>query len=85
MSKNKMILQVFNGISDAIRYMQRVVHMQRDMRTPSITLQSHKDIARAVMEGNQQRARETMYMHCSGGLPILEAIVADENRRRNIF
>lgn len=84
MSKNKMILQVFNGISDAIRYMQQVVHMQRDMRTPSITLQSHKDIAEAVIAGDQQRARAAMFKHCSGGLPILEAIVADENRRRDI-
>lgn len=85
MSKNEMILQVYNGISDAVRYMQRVVHMQRDMRTPSITLQSHKDIAAAVMEGDQQRARETMLIHCSGGLPIIQAIVADESRRRGLF
>lgn len=85
MSKNEMILQVFNGISDAVRYMQRVVHMQRDMRTPSITLQSHKDIAIAVMEGDQQRARTTMLIHCSGGLPIIQAIVADESRLRDVL
>jgi DNA-binding FadR family transcriptional regulator len=61
--------------------MQRVVHLQRDMRTPSVTLQSHKDIANAVIDGDQQRARAAMLWHCSGGLPILQAIVADESRR----
>lgn len=84
LSGNKMILQVFNGISEAIRYMQKAVHMQRDMRIPNVTLQSHKDIAQAVIDKDPARARETMLIHCTGGIPIMAAIMADQSRRVDI-
>lgn len=84
LTRNAMLLQVFNGIEQAVRYMQRIVHSRREMRLPAYTLQIHKDIVVAIKSGNTARAREIMHIHCSGGLPILKAIIAEKAEQKEV-
>jgi GntR family transcriptional repressor for pyruvate dehydrogenase complex len=84
-SKNKLILQTFNGISEHVRYVQRVAHMQRDMRVPDYNLRLHLDIAEAIITGEPERTRSLMFEHFGYVLPFVAAITADKSRRGDIF
>jgi len=84
-SKNRLILQTFNGISEQVRYMQRVCHMQRDMRVPDYNLRLHLSIAEAIITGDSDRTRALMFEHFGYVLPFVAAITSDKSRRGDIF
>ncbi|CAH1651192.1 FadR/GntR family transcriptional regulator [Chelatococcus asaccharovorans] len=84
-SKNKLILQTFNGISEHVRYVQRVCHMQRDMRVPDYNMRLHEKIAEAIIAGDPGRTRTLMFEHFGYVLPFVAAIVNDKSRLSEIF
>src|SRR5690606_35085642 len=60
MSRNKLILQTLNGISEHIRYTQRIAHRQRDIWKSEEVLQVHHDLAQAVSAHDPDRTRKLM-------------------------
>jgi len=84
-SKNKMILQTFNGISEHVRYMQRVCHLQRDMRVPEHDIRLHEAIAGSIIARDANRTRRLMLNHFKWMLPFVAAILNDKSRSDEIF
>jgi GntR family transcriptional repressor for pyruvate dehydrogenase complex len=85
MSRNKLILQTFHGISEHVRYSQRISHRQRDIWKSEEVLQVHHDLALAVSGHDPVRTRQLMFDHFENMMPYAAAIIADKSRQADIF
>lgn len=85
MSRNKLILQTFNGISEHVRYSQRIAHRQRDIWKSEEVLQVHLDLAVAISNHDPARTRQLMFDHFESMMPYVAAIIADKSRQVDIF
>lgn len=85
MSRNKLILQTFHGISEHVRYSQRISHRQRDIWKSEEVLRVHHDIAMAVLNKDPESTRRLMFDHFENMMPYAKAIIADKSRQIDIF
>ena len=80
-SENRLIELLIEALADAIRFTQRLVGLQTDIRDPVASLARHQAIADAVCAHDVAGARRAMEVHFEATNRVVAAIGADAGRR----
>ena len=80
-SENRLLELLIEALADVIRFTQRLVGVQTDVRDPAASLARHVAIAAAVRAGDVPAARQAMEAHFEATRSVVLAIGADAARR----
>lgn len=83
-SENAIMLHTINGLSGVIRYTQRLLGVQTDLRDARKTLERHEKILQAVVERDSIAAGAAMRVHFDSFRPVLSMISSDRSRLARI-
>ena len=83
-SENAIMQHTIAGLSGVIRYTQRLLGVQTDLRNVRMTLKRHEDILVGVLDRDPQAAGAAMRVHFDALRPVLSMISADKSRLARI-
>jgi GntR family transcriptional repressor for pyruvate dehydrogenase complex len=83
-SGNAIMQNTMKGLSGIIRYTQRLLGVQTDLRNARHTLKRHEAILQAVMDGDSEAAGAAMRVHFEAPRSVVSAISADKSRLARI-
>src|SRR5690606_16463391 len=83
-SENAIMQHTIRGLSGVIRYTQRVLGVQTDLRDVRQTLKRHETILHAVQDRDPAAAGAAMRIHFDALTPVLSMINSDRSRLARI-
>jgi len=83
-SGNAIMQNTMKGLSGIIRYTQRLLGVQTDLRNARQTLKRHETILEAVLRGDPDAAGAAMRIHFEAPRSVVSAIGADKSRLARI-
>lgn len=83
-SENAIMIHTINGLSGVIRYTQRLLGVQTDLRDARETLKRHEAILQAVIDHDATAAGSAMRIHFDSFRPVLSMISNDRSRLARI-
>lgn len=83
-SENAIMQHTIQGLSGVIRYTQRLLGAQTDLRDARMTLKRHEAILKAVVAQDVPAASAAMRAHFDAFHPVLSMIDADKSRLTRI-
>lgn len=83
-SENAIMQHTIRGLSGVIRYTQRVLGVQTDLRDVRMTLKRHEAILNAVQDRDPAAAGAAMRVHFDALTPVLSMISSDRSRLARI-
>jgi len=83
-SENAIMQHTIKGLSGVIRYTQRLLGVQTDLRDARKTLKRHEAILQAVLDRDAPAAGAAMRVHFDSFRPVLAVIGTDRSRLARI-
>ena len=83
-SENAIMQHTIKGLSGVIRYTQRLLGVQTDLRDVRMTLRRHETILEAVLARDAPAAGAAMRAHFDAFRPVLSMISSDKSRLARI-
>lgn len=83
-SENAIMQHTIKGLSGVIRYTQRLLGVQSDLRDARMTLKRHEAILLAVLDRDTAAAGAAMRTHFDAFRPVLSMIGSDKSRLARI-
>lgn len=83
-SENAIMQHTMKGLSGVIRYTQRLLGVQTDLRNVRHTLKRHEAILQAVLDGDPDAAGAAMRVHFEAPRSVVSAIDVDKSRLARI-